>query len=139
HLRDGRRQAAQARPAQVDLLGRRRRQPRTLGPCPAHLRGSAGRSAFHRCQGGTSTMTDARIESDPKTQTLLDAGAAVADGRPVSVGGRDVAVIQVVPEGYDVQTVNLEALRAPYRDRPVRKSGTVHVDTVEALVEYHSK
>lgn len=84
-------------------------------------------------------MTDTHVDADPKIQTLLDAGAAAAAPHQVVPHGDDLAAVYVVPDGYTVETVDLEALRAPYRGRPLRKCGTVKVDTVDALLDYHAK
>ena len=90
-------------------------------------------------------MTLTQIDADPKIQTLLDAGAAAAQPDPVhQVGlpgedGTELARLYTVPDGYHVETADLEAIRAPYRDQPARKTGTVKVDTVDALLDYHRK
>lgn len=86
---------------------------------------------------------ETRAESAPAVKEILDAGAALTEPDYVEqtedATGAPIGAIYTVPDGYHIQPVDLEAMRAPYRDHPARKTGTVQVDTVDALVAYHAK
>lgn len=84
-------------------------------------------------------MTTTDLDSNKTIQTLLDAGVAASSPAYIDPASEDVTALITVPDGYRVERVDLEELRAPYRDRPVRKRGLVRVHTVDALVAYHDK
>lgn len=90
-----------------------------------------------------TTATADMTEGAPAVRAILDAGAAAVEPLYITIeddpAQEALAAAVVVPDGYSLETIDLEALRAPYRTRPARKHGTVQVRTVGALLAYHAK
>lgn len=74
-------------------------------------------------------------------QALGAAGIAAAEPYFVSDdgGASELAAIFTVPDGYKTHTVDLEALRAPYRPGPIRKRGAYTVSDVNSFLSYYIK
>lgn len=88
----------------------------------------------------SGTFTNVTDSRSAEARTLLDAGAAQTEPEYIGDDIEDpIAALYTVPAGYQVVPVDLEKLRAPHRARPARKVGTVHVRTVQSLLDYHFK
>lgn len=71
---------------------------------------------------------------------LMEAGIVATE--PTLVLGDDtspIAAVYTVPDGYTTFTVDLEALRAPYRSGPDRPRGSYTVRDVRSFLSYYAK
>lgn len=76
---------------------------------------------------------------DAEVRTILDAGAATTEADLLDPLSTELNATYIVPAGYKVENVDLEAIREKYRENPTRKVGTVHVLDVASFIEYFTK
>lgn len=92
-------------------------------------------------------MTRDPLQLDSKmVESLMEAGVAAAEpflitseDESLEDGRQEIAAVFTVPEGYASVTVDMEALRAPYRGGPARKTGTYVVKDVNSFLAYYLK
>lgn len=67
----------------------------------------------------------------------INAGLCIAEAD--AIGDSPRFFTQVVPAGANLQIIDLEDLETPLRDRPRRKTGTVHVQDATSFIGYLEK
>lgn len=79
------------------------------------------------------------FSQDAEARTILDAGTATAEADFLDEEQTGLMATYIVPDGYKIENVDLEAMREKYRGHPTRQIGTVHVNDVNSFIGYFMK
>lgn len=80
------------------------------------------------------------LPDDAAVRSLTDLGVTLAEPREILGDGSElVALAYTVPDGYNVTTVNVENMLAPYRNGPAHATGQYVVKNVASFLAYYAK
>lgn len=83
-------------------------------------------------------MTEGLFANGATVDQLVELGTGLAGADEITEDG-PLAAIYRLPDGFAVRTVDLEALRAPLRPGPLRKSGAYATTDVASFLAYYDK